>query len=88
MVFKFTNFKLTNIVQTSINELNTYTTENNVNLKNIIGNNISIEEQLNNRYILSIDGNTWAWDRPVWIMQSNSLFFKYESNNVGWYYDF
>lgn len=86
--FKFTNFKLTNIVQTSINELNTYTTENNVNLKNIIGNNISIEEQLNNKYILSIDGNTWAWDRPVWIMQSNSLFFKYESNNVGWYYDF
>jgi len=86
--FKNTNFKLTNIVQTSINELNTYTMENNVNIKNIIGNNISIEEQLNNRYVLSIDGNTWAWDRPVWIMQSNSLFFKYESNNVGWYYDF
>jgi hypothetical protein len=86
--FKNTYFKLTNIVQTSINELNTYTTENNVNIKNIIGNNLSIEDQLNNRYILSIDGNTWAWDRPVWIMRSNSLFFKYESNNVGWYYDF
>lgn len=86
--FKNTNFKLTNIVQTTINELNAYTMENNVNLKNIIGSNVSMEEQLNNRYILSIDGNTWAWDRPVWIMKSNSLFLKYESNNIGWYYDF
>jgi len=86
--FKNTNFKLTNIVQTTINELNAYALENNVNIKNIISNNISIPEQLNYRYILSIDGNTWAWDRPVWIMQSNSLFFKYESDNVGWYYDF
>jgi hypothetical protein len=86
--FKNTNFKLTNIVQTTINELNSHALENNVNIKNIISNNISIPEQLNYRYILSIDGNTWAWDRPVWIMQSNSLFFKYESDNAGWYYDF
>jgi hypothetical protein len=86
--FKNTNFKLTNIVQTSIGDLNTYALENNVNIKNIISNNIPIDEQLKNRYILSIDGNTWAWDRPIWIMQSNSLFFKYESDNVGWYYNF
>lgn len=86
--FKNTNFKLTNIVQTSIGDLNTYALENNINIKNIISNNISISDQLSNKYILSIDGNTWAWDRPIWIMQSNSLFFKYESDNIGWYYDF
>ena len=53
-----------------------------------MSNNISIDKQLKYKYILSIDGNTWAWDRPIWIMKSNSLFFKYESSNVGWYYDF
>ena len=53
-----------------------------------MSNNISIKEQLDYKYILSIDGNTWAWDRPIWIMKSNSLFIKYDSYNIGWYYNF
>jgi hypothetical protein len=83
-----TNFKITSILQVSNAALNNYTTLNNILLKNIISSKISIEEQLQYKYILSIDGNTWAWDRPVWIMNSNSLFLKYESENRGWYYDF
>ena len=45
-------------------------------------------DQLRHKYLLSIDGNTAAWDRPVWIMQSNSLLLKMESSNWLWYYDF
>jgi hypothetical protein len=85
---EYTNFKITSIVQLSNTILNNYTTLNNIPLKNILSNSISIEEQLKYKYILSIDGNTWAWDRPVWIMNSNSLFLKYESENIGWYYEF
>jgi hypothetical protein len=85
---KNTNFKLTNIVQITNDQLSFYTRKNNINIESITGNNISINKQLKYKYILSIDGNTWAWDRPIWIMQSNSLFLKYESCNVGWYYNF
>jgi hypothetical protein len=85
---KNTYFKLTNIIQIPKNRLYLYTKKYNLNIDSIISNNISIDEQLKYKYILSIDGNTWAWDRPVWIMSSNSLFFKYESDNIGWYYDF
>jgi hypothetical protein len=85
---KNTYFKLTNIVQIPENMLYIYTKKHNLNMNSITCNNISISEQLKYKYILSIDGNTWAWDRPVWIMNSNSLFFKYESDNNGWYYDF
>jgi len=85
---EYTNLKITSIVQLSNITLNNYTTVNNIPLKNILSNSISIEEQLKYKYILSIDGNTWAWDRPVWIMNSNSLFLKYESENIGWYYSF
>jgi hypothetical protein len=83
-----TYFKITNIVQIPHNKLYYYTKRNNLSIESIISNNISINDQLKYKYILSIDGNTWAWDRPVWIMNSNSLFFKYESDNIGWYYDF
>jgi hypothetical protein len=77
---KNTFFKITNIVQIPKDLLYSY-------MDSIFSNNITIDEQLKYKYILSIDGNTWAWDRPIWIMKSNSLFFKYESDNVGWYYD-
>jgi hypothetical protein len=79
--------KLNNIVQINGDTLNNYLTENKVKLSNIMSKHISIDKQLAYKYILSIDGNTWAWDRPIWIMSSNSLFFKYESENVGWYYE-
>lgn len=37
------------------------------------------------RHLLSIDGNTAAWDRPVWIMNSNSVLWKQESDHVCWW---
>jgi hypothetical protein len=37
------------------------------------------------RHLVSIDGNTAAWDRPVWIMASNSVLWKQESNHVCWW---
>lgn len=57
-----------------------------VKAKAILTNPISIQEQLKSRFVMSIDGNTAAWDRPVWIMQSKCPLFKYESPNVLWYY--
>jgi hypothetical protein len=83
-----TIFKITNIVQINNIQLSNYTIKNDIQLKDIMSKNISIKEQLNYKYILSIDGNTWAWDRPIWIMSSNSLFLKYDSDNIGWYYPF
>ena len=37
------------------------------------------------RHLVSIDGNTAAWDRPVWIMNSNSVLWKQESDHVCWW---
>jgi hypothetical protein len=83
-----TFFKITNIVQINNIQLSNYTIKNDIQLKDIMSKNVTINEQLKYKYILSIDGNTWAWDRPIWIMSSNSLFLKYDSDNIGWYYEF
>lgn len=74
----YTYFKITSLVQMSFFP----------RLKEISSNFISQEEQLKYKYILSIDGNTNAWDRPVWIMNSNSVLMKYTDQNThnGWYY--
>jgi hypothetical protein len=39
------------------------------------------------RHLVSIDGNTAAWDRPAWIMASNSVLWKQESDHVCWWSD-
>ena len=39
------------------------------------------------RHLLSLDGNTAAWDRPVWIMNSNSVLWKQDSDHVTWWSD-
>ena len=51
-----------------------------------LSNNLSIEEQLNYKYIISIDGNTSAWDRVPWILNSKSILVKHKSNELCWYY--
>lgn len=48
---------------------------------------IEIAQQLQFKYIYSIDGNTAGWDRPVWVMLSNSILFKQPSEHLCWYYD-
>ncbi len=44
------------------------------------------QEQLGYRYLVSVDGNTAAWDRPLWIMASDSLLIKVRGPGVCWYY--
>jgi len=40
------------------------------------------------KYLLSIDGNTASYDRPAWILNSQSLLMKYASPDILWYYPF
>ena len=37
------------------------------------------------KHLISVDGNTAAWDRPVWIMNSNSVLWKQESDHEVWW---
>lgn len=43
-------------------------------------------EHLNYKYLISIDGNTCAWERVPWIMLSNSILLKQETNKIEWFY--
>ncbi len=49
-------------------------------------NHVTEEDHLKYKYIMSIDGNTAAWRRVPWIMLSNSVLVKQESNKIQWFY--
>ena len=51
-------------------------------------NNIDILSQLKYQYVISVDGNTTAWDRVPWVLNSKSLCLKKKSLQKNWYYDF
>ena len=53
---------------------------------NFIHSSMHIEEQLKYKYIISIDGNTAAWDRVPWILNSKSILVKHKSDEICWYY--
>ena len=84
-----TSIKITNIVQVSETYFQDYLHNLNLQVNDICSTNCPISEQLNSKYILSIDGNTFAWDRPIWVMASKSLLFKHtkDDNHIGWYYE-
>lgn len=44
------------------------------------------EEHLIYKYLISLDGNTCAWSRVPWIMLSNSVLIKQETDNIEWFY--
>ena len=44
------------------------------------------EDHLKYKYLIAIDGNTSPWVRVPWIMYSNSVLVKQESNNIQWFY--
>lgn len=46
----------------------------------------SVEEQLQYRYILSLDGNSASWGRVNWGMFSSSVVLKAKSDQKLWYY--
>jgi len=67
------DFKITNVVQM------------NATLDpSIMGQPMSINDQLNYRYIFSMDGNTSKFD--IWPYKTNSVVLKYESTEMLWYY--
>jgi hypothetical protein len=53
---------------------------------NILGPHLSVEEQLRYRYLIDVDGNSCCYSRTYWILLSNSVLFKVQSDNVQWYY--
>jgi len=55
--------------------------------KNFLHEELSIENQIKYKYLINIDGNTCAWDRLVWILNTNSICLKQKSDNKCWYYD-
>ncbi len=56
--------------------------------KNFMHPTIHSAIQLENKFIITIDGNTAAWDRLMWILNSNSVCLKKKSDHHCWYYDF
>lgn len=54
---------------------------------NIFSEYISIQEQLKYKIILNIDGHTTSWERPLWIMASNSICINIKPYKVfeSWY---
>lgn len=50
--------------------------------------NLSMDkaEHLKYKYLISLDGNTCAWERVPWIMLSNSVLIKQETDNIEWFY--
>lgn len=52
----------------------------------LVGNTVSEVDHLNFKYLVSIDGNTCAWKRVPWIMLSNSVLFKQETDRIEWFY--
>jgi hypothetical protein len=56
-----------------------------MNYKSIFTPKKTITEQLEYKYIYSVDGNAAAWDRPVWVMSSNSLLIKDTTRYELWY---
>ena len=48
--------------------------------------NANEEEHLKYKYLISVDGNAATGTRVPWIMLSNSVLMKQNSNNIEWFY--
>jgi hypothetical protein len=48
--------------------------------------NVSRTDSLKFKYLIDIDGNANSYSRTAWILYSNSLLFKHQSNLMQWYY--
>lgn len=76
------HFKITNFVEIDSDSLGKY------KLDKIYSHPISIEEQLNYKFIVNINGNATSWDRLLWAMSSNSLclYVRPQVAQRSWYY--
>lgn len=52
----------------------------------LLNRDISIPNQRKYKFLITMDGNTCAWDRFVWQLNSNSIVLKEQSDNINWYY--
>ena len=46
------------------------------------------EDSLNFKYLMSIDGYTCSYSRMAWILYSNSVMMKHESDDIQWYFEY
>ena len=64
-----------------------YTNDTNIAAKiGQIAPYMSKEDHAHYKYIVSVDGWSCSWYRPVWILKSNSLLIKQNSTKVQWFY--
>jgi hypothetical protein len=79
----FTDFHITGIAQMSVDDvLSAYPSFK----EDIYRPPVNQQEQYKYKYLMSVDGNTCSYDRLCWIMKSNSLLFKYVSDEILFYY--
>lgn len=50
-------------------------------------NFMPLEKALDYKYLMDIDGHSCSFDRMAWILYSNSVLFKHQSDQVQWYYE-
>lgn len=78
------DFKISNFVRYSKDILK----ESGVNIDKISSPYLSFKDQLQHKYIADINGNSAAWDRPCWVLGSNSILFKIQTETKSdetWY---
>lgn len=49
-------------------------------------NHVTPQDSLAYKYLLDIDGNSCSYSRMAWILSSNSLLLKHQSDKIQWYY--
>lgn len=54
---------------------------------NCVGDRMTQQEQLQNKFILSVMGNGAAWDRVAWVLASNSILLMDATTPNLWYYE-
>lgn len=47
---------------------------------------VSIDEHIKYKYLISVDGNTAAWQRVPWILQSGSVLLLVDTDIEEWFY--
>lgn len=51
-----------------------------------LAESVSAGDSLKYKYLINIDGNTCSFSRMFWVMLSNSVLLKQESDHIQWYY--
>jgi len=54
---------------------------------NCVGDRMTQQDQLQNKFILSVMGNGAAWDRVAWVLASNSILLMDTTTPDLWYYE-